>query len=157
MAYIPSVNKKKYEANIEFYKKQKNITFFSLIIIEIVFLIFIILGFTVLPRVVAGLALTHFIVFPFLFPHNFKFFMELKYFGVKDSFSIVSFLFHLFLLLAIECCLVFISLFFLEEAPRWIIISGLALFMTLIVTLFIEKKSYSELYNKLNFERGLYK
>lgn len=154
MVIIPNLNKKRHDENIAFYRKEKNIAFFTFLGIELVFLLFTALGFSVLPRVVAGIGLLHVIVWPFLYVRNLKLFMELKYFGVKSSFSLAAFLFHLFILFALECCLILMALMFLEETPNWVMVLSLSVFLGLIILLFIERKTYQAVYDKLNFEKG---
>ncbi|MDD4154181.1 MAG: hypothetical protein PHT30_02065 [Bacilli bacterium] len=157
MVLLPSVNQKRYERNLAFYKKESSLSLGVFFAIEAVLIALTVMGFTFLPRLVAGFALTHFIILPFLFVHNFKLVMEIRYFGIKESFTISAMLFHLLLILAIEACVIFTSFVFLQQAPTWIGASGLAVSMALILLLIIERRTYNELRIHVDFDRDLYK
>lgn len=156
MVLLPSVNQKRYERNLAFYKKESALSLGVFFAIEIVLIALTVCGFTIWPRLVAGFALTHFLVFPFIFIHNFKLFMQIRYFGIKDSFSISSLLIHVLIVLGVEVCAVFTSFVFLEQAPTWIDASGLAVSMALVLLLIIERRTYHEVSLHVDFDRGLY-
>lgn len=157
MAILPTINQKRYERNIAFYKKESILSLATFFVLEAILIALTILGFTLLPRLVAGFALTHLLIFPFIYNHNFKIVMEIRYFGVKPSFSLGAFLLHVLLLLAIEGCLVFTSFVFLNQAPTWIGASGLAISMALVLLLIIERKTSAEVRLHIDFDRDLYK
>lgn len=156
MVILPSVNQKTYECNLSFYKKQSAWVIGIFVIVEVILIALLVLGFTVLPRLVAGFALTHFLVLPFIFIHNAKLVMDFRYFGVKDEFSIGVFLFHLLILIGVEVCVIFTSFVFLDSAPTWLGASGLAVSMALVLLLIIERRTYNEVRILVDYDRGLY-
>ncbi|NCA96675.1 MAG: hypothetical protein EOM77_00585 [Bacteroidia bacterium] len=157
MVILPSVDQKRYERNLSFYKRQSAWAIGSFCLVELILVVLTILGFTVLPRLVAGFALTHLLILPFVYLHNFKLVMDFRYFGVKDEFSFGALFLHVLILLAIEICVVFTSFVFLENAPTWLGASGLAVSMALILLLIIERKTYGEVRLLVDYDRGLYK
>ena len=156
MVLLPSINQKRYERNLVYYKKESALSLGVFFAIEIVLIALTVCGFTIWPRLVAGFALTHFLVFPFIFIHNFKLIMQIRYFGIKESFTISAMLFHLLLILAIEACVIFTSFVFLQQAPTWIGASGAAVSMALVLLLVIERRTYHEVLLHVDFDRGLY-
>lgn len=157
MTILPTINKERYEQNAVFYKNQNIASISIYIVIQLSLIALAVLGFTLWPRLVAGFAITHFVVFLFIYLHNIRLVMEIKYFGIKDSFSLGVLLFHLLVLLGIEACVVFTSFVFLEVAPSWIGASGLAVSMALVLLIIIERKTYSDVRLHVDFDRGLYK
>ncbi|MFA5480963.1 MAG: hypothetical protein WC282_01065 [Bacilli bacterium] len=157
MEMLPTIDKKRYQKNIFFYRREKIISLVVFAVIEAILLAFTIMGFTIFPRLVAGFALTHLLVLPIIFLHNFRFVMELRYFGIKDSFSLGALALHLLTLLGIEGCLIFTAFVFMEQAPTWMGASGLAVLMALVLLLIIERKTFGEVKLHIDFDRGLYK
>jgi hypothetical protein len=157
MVLLPTINKERYEQNVAFYKKQNVLSLSIFILVQALLIALAIFGFTIWPRITAGFAITHFIIFLFIFLHNFRLVMDIRYFGIKESFSLGALLFHILILLAIEACAVFTSFVFLDVAPSWIGASGLAVSMAVVLLLIIERKTYTDVRLHIDFDRGLYK
>jgi len=123
---------------------------------EAVQLALLILGFTILPRLVAGFALTQLIGMLFIYLHNSRLVLEIRYFGVKDEFSFRALFYHVLIILGIEGCLALTSFVFMDNAPTWVVASGLAVSMALVLLFIIERKTYENVRVYVDYDRHLY-